>query len=171
MSKYIKNFIIGIFIFVAILSLSACDPPLPLYNRKKDVICIELVNYNSFETQSNSIENCPFLIEKLEILEKLDSEKFEDFLTELPKISLAGTDDEWIINSPNGLGVRLMYHDKSFTLITVSDIEGIDCIFVGDYDADTNIEHYFGIDSQELIYDFRNLVDKYFTEAIKEICL
>jgi hypothetical protein len=72
-----------------------------------------------------------------------------------------------MINSPNGMGILIIYQDGGFILITVSNVNDDDCIFWGSYSSNATIEYYFGISWQEMIDDFEALIVKYFDTEIE----
>ena len=123
---------------------------------------ISLVNYINPVNEENPSENAQYDVEKLIVLETLNSEDYENFLGELSEIGgLAGRIPE-VVSSPNGTGILVTYQNGGFTLITVSTVNDVDCIFVGRYTSNATIEEYFGISWPEMINDFEALIDKYF---------
>ncbi|XMB72157.1 hypothetical protein RJI07_08615 [Mycoplasmatota bacterium WC30] len=103
----------------------------------------------------------------LEILETLNEDEIDSLTTELSEIGGLSSKLEQTIDSPKGKGILITYVDNGISLITVTNIDGIDCIFVGHYDADRNIEHSYGISWQEMIDDFKNVVQSYFDFEIE----
>lgn len=170
MSKYIKKFLIVALVIVSMIILSACDYEYRLYHEyireETKVINIELINYNNALAQENPFEEYSFDLEKLEILETLDANSINEFLVEIEKIGGLGGKPENMLKSPLGSGIRIGYKDSGFTLITVTVINELNVIFVGHYDADANIERCYGISWQEMIDDFKSLVNDYFIEQI-----
>jgi hypothetical protein len=170
MAKGIKKILRLTLIFTFIFSCSACDYEYYLYheNIRKEtrVSFIELINYNNPDAQNNPLEKYPFNVEYIEILEALSTDSVDGFLIELSEIGRLSSKGKNILNSPNGIGIRLTYHDNGFTLITVTVVNGEDSIFVGHYDASANIEGYYGISLQEMIDDFRVFVNEYFITQI-----
>lgn len=65
--------------------------------------------------------------------------------------------------------IRITYIDGGFTLITVSNVDGLDCIFFGNYDKDEMVERYYGISWSEMINDFKALIWVYFEYEINWI--
>ncbi len=127
-----------------------------------EIVQISLVNYVNPVNEENPSENEQSDIEKLIILETLNSDEFGNFVSELSEIGgIAGTFPE-IVSSPNGTGILITYQDGGFTLITVSQVNDDDCIFWGDYNSNETIEYSFGISWSEMITDFKTLIFSYF---------
>jgi len=139
-----------------------------LHDREiSEIVQISLVNYNNPVNEENQSDNEQYDVEKLIILETLNSEEYEDFLSELSDIGgIAGTFPE-MINSPNGMGILITYQDGGFILITVSNENDDDCIFWGSYSSNATIDYFFGISWQEMIDDFEALIVKYFDTEIE----
>lgn len=169
MNKTQKNLLFLIIVCSAFL-LTACDYEYYLYHdyirENTEVVQIDLVNYNNPIDTENSTENTVYDVEKLVILEILNSDEYENFLGELSEIGGLSSKLEQTINSPNGTGILITYQDGGVTLITVSNINGNDCIFVGHYDASANLEGFYGISWPMLIDDFKAILLKYFDTNI-----
>lgn len=131
-----------------------------------EIVQISMVNYVNPVNEENQSENAQYDVEKLIVLETLNSEDYEDFLGELSEIGgMAGRIPE-VVSSPNGTGILVAYQDGGFTLITVSTVNDVDCIFWGDYNSNATPEYYFGISWPEMIDDFEALILKYFDTEI-----
>lgn len=174
MSKCIKKIVILTLVVPFVFSLSACDYSYYLYHNtdgnqtflNKDVTIIQLIKYENLSVQNDPLREYELDLNTLEILEPLIADNIESFVNELIKIGGLSGKFKQVINSPNGIGIRIIYDDESFTLITTTVIDGRDCIFLGEYDADANRERYFGISWQEMIDDFKTLINEYFTMKI-----
>lgn len=169
MSKFNKALSLIMFMFCIFL-LTACDYEYYLYHdairKDTEVDRIELINYNSPDAQENPLEIYQFDLERLEILEILNIDKIDSFLADIEEIGGLSGKLKQVLKSPNGVGIRLTYQDNGFTIITVTNINGIDAIFSGHYDADTNIEGTFGISWSKMIDDFKVLINGYFDTQI-----
>ncbi|MDD3126428.1 MAG: hypothetical protein WC479_01585 [Candidatus Izemoplasmatales bacterium] len=169
MYKIRKNLLFLIIVCSAFL-LIACDYEYYLYHENirenTEVVQIDLVNYNNPIDTENSTENTVYDVEKLVILETLNSDEYENFLGELSEIGGLSSKLEQTINSPNGTGILITYQDGGVTLITVSNINDNDCIFVGHYDASANLEGFYGISWPMMIDDFKAIMLKYFDTNI-----
>ncbi|MCL2817832.1 MAG: hypothetical protein FWD39_05555 [Clostridiales bacterium] len=165
----LKKGLLSVLLIGCIFSLAACDFQYGLYHSrtKKEVISIELINYNSPDAKSNPKEEYPFDLEKLEVLETLSSDSFEGFLAELSEIGGLAAKHKQVLNSPVGVGIKITYHDGSFAIITVTVVNEKEYVFRGEYDADSSIKWYFGIPWQDMIDDFKTLVNKYFDTQIE----
>ncbi len=169
MGKILKSMCF-LLIIASVFLLTACDYEYYLYHDhiriNSEVKEIQLINYhNPFDTE-NSTENTIFDIEKLVVLETLNIDNNESFLSELSEIGGLSSKLEQTINSPNGEGILITYQDAGFTIITVSNINDNDCIFVGHYDANADIEGFYGISWPEMIDDFKAIIFKYFDTTI-----
>src|SRR5690554_3978574 len=131
-----------IMLIFCIVLLTACDYTYYLYHNtdghiiflNKDVVSIELIRYENLMIQDNPLEKHELELDKLGILESLDSDIFESFVNELAKIGGLSGKFEQVSNSPDGVGIRIIYDDDSFTLTTITVIDGRECIFLGEYD-------------------------------------
>ena len=72
MLKFIKELFIFTLFITFIFTLTACDHGYHLYHenihKESSIISIELINYDNPVTQNNPLEECPFGLERLEIL-------------------------------------------------------------------------------------------------------
>ena len=138
-----------------------------LHDREiSEIVQISLINYVNPLNEENPSENEQYDVEKMIILETLNSDEFGNFVSELSEMGgIAGTFPE-IVSSPNGKGILITYQDGSFILITVSQVNDDDCIFLGDYNSNNTIEYSFGISWSEMIADFKTLILSYFEVEI-----
>ncbi len=151
--------------------LTSCDYSYFLYNNtdgeelflEKKVTSIELINYENLKVQDNQSDECQLDLAKLEILETLDDDNYENFIKELAEIGGFTGKLKQLLKSPEGIGIRIIYDDDSFTLITTTTVNDYDCIFLGEYNSDEKLDMSFGISWIEMIDDFKVLINKYFT--------
>lgn len=152
-----------------IVLLTACDYEYYLYHEfirnETEVDTIELIRYNNPDAQENPLIEYSFDVEKLEVLEKLDN-NVDEFLTDIEKIGGLSSKLKQVLKSANGFGIRINYIDKRFTLITVTNINGVEIIYSGQYGLDEKIEGSFGVEWQEMIDDFKVLINEYFVTQI-----
>ena len=149
-------------IILVVLSLAACDPAHYYYDYedlKSDVISIELINYNNpdvkelFEKRDKVIS---FDIEKMEIMETLSDESFNDFLLYFSKILFL---EYWRhADSPNGTCVRIVYEDGDFEIVTH------EVVYAGRFDAEGNVKKFIGGLSGKA--SFVSLVNNFFETKI-----
>lgn len=166
----LRKTILIIFLVFCTLFLSACDYSYYLYHNtdgneiflEKEVIGIELIKYENLAAENDPLEEYELDLNRLEVVENLNADNIESFLNELTKIGGISGKSKQVLNSPNGMGIRIVYDDFSFTLITTTIINGKDCIFLGEYDENEEIGITFGIAWQEMIDDFKTLINKYF---------
>jgi hypothetical protein len=166
MSKVSKKLLWLLFLFFIIFSLIACDEGYGLYKREdKEVICIELVYYDNPDARSNPQKKYPLDLDKLEVLQTLDSDNFKGFLNKLEDIWVHGAaGHKPSFFSHDGLGVALTYEDDSFTLITLTNINGNYHFFTGKYDKAGNLIHSRGVPGflSGLVRGFKSLINEYF---------
>lgn len=163
-----------ILLMFCIVLLTACDYSYYLYHNtdgnevflNKDVTSIELIKYENLIVQDDPLAKHELDLNKLETLESLDSDNFESFINELATIGGLSGKFEQVLKSPNGVGIRIIYDDGSFTLTTITVIDGRECIFLGEYNTDEKMVMNFGISWQEMIDDFKVLINEYFTTQI-----
>lgn len=156
-----KTFLFTILLIV-MLGLTACDPANFSYKYeelKDSVVRIELINYNNpdvnelFEKRDMVIS---FDFDKVEIIETLDTGKFEDFLLDLSKINFL---EYWRhSDSPKGKSVRIVYESNEFEVISY------EVVYTGKFDADGKVKRFVGGLSGN--GDFISLVNKYFSAQI-----
>lgn len=169
MIKLNKTLVFILFTWI-IIFLTGCDYTYYIYHNtdgenlflNKEVISIDLINYKNPETEGSPLEYYEFSKDKLEILETLEPLKMIDFIEEISQIGGISGKFKNQLSSPHGQGIRVVYNDDSFTLITVTIINGYECIFLGEYTADLKLGLNFGISWQEMIDDFKVLINNYF---------
>lgn len=169
--KFSKKLMLIVLISILSFSLVGCDYSYHFYNRdnrEKGTILIELVNYNDPSIIENPLANHPLDLTKIEVLEILSNDQIDEFTEELYYIEgLSGKPRE-VINSHNGIGIRITHNDNSFRLITVTSLAvandtGSNAVFIGDYDENGNIlVDPYGFSWPELIDEFKALLSKYF---------
>ncbi|MDY0209165.1 MAG: hypothetical protein RBR48_03210 [Bacilli bacterium] len=166
----IRKLLLLLLIVCSAFLLTACDYEYYLYHdyirENTEAVKIELLKYNNPINTENSTENTLYDDEKLVILETLNLDDNQSFLNELSEIGGLSSKLKQTINSPNGTGILITYQDGGVTLITISNINDNDCIFVGHYDASANVEGFYGISWSEMIDDFKMLLLKYFDRNI-----
>ena len=136
-----KAIILFIFI-INVLALSGCDPSSYHYNYEdlvENVVSIELINYENDEAAElfeKREKVKPFDFSKLEVIEVLENEKNDQFLSELSKIDFLLV---WRhLDSPKGEGIKVNYKDGSFDII---------CYYVQfscQYDELGNVKEFIG---------------------------
>ncbi|MCF7924389.1 MAG: hypothetical protein K9L64_04680 [Candidatus Izimaplasma sp.] len=161
-----KKSIILLFVLSCSLFLSACDYEYYLYHdhirKETEVEKIELIRYN-VSAENSSTEKHVFDSSNLEIIETLETKDIDQFLVELSEIGGLSSKLEEVLDFPCGKGIRITYIDRGFTIITVTGENDNESIFVGHYDDSENIEGYYSIAWQEMIDDFKELINDYFS--------
>ena len=173
----IKNTLLLIVTIILGILLTSCDYSYYIYYNSdgtdlfvdKDVMSIELIQYENKDTRSNPLGNEDFDSNKIEVLEILQTDHIENFVLELSQIGGISGKHEEKINSPLGIGIRIIYEDQSFTITTITIIDGVETIFMGDYDQNEEIGIYLGISWQDMIDDFKMILSKYFDMSIDSL--
>ncbi|AUD62393.1 hypothetical protein BK010_01900 [Tenericutes bacterium MO-XQ] len=169
MFKVKKMLMLIVTIILGVLLVS-CDYSYYLYYNSdgtdlfvdKDVSSIELIQYENINTRNNPLDKEDFDIRKLEVLETLQSDYMESFVSELSQIGGLSGKYEEKISSPLGMGIRIIYEDQSFTITTITIIDEVETVFMGDYNQNEELDMYLGISWQEMIDDFKELINSYF---------
>jgi len=162
----VRHMILLVLIIGSVFLLTACDYEYYLYHGNirvnTEVEKVELISYSHQNSTDNSEDNLLFDDDKLVLIETLDSNNNQAFLSELSEIGGLSSKLEQTIESPNGTGIMITYQDDGFTLITVSNENDVEAIFVGHYDANSNVEGFYGISWPDMIDDFKELINSYF---------
>ena len=162
----IKHIMLLVLMIGSVFLLTACDYEYYLYHGNirvnTEVEKVELISYSHQNSTDNSEDNLLFDDEKLVLIETLDSNNNQAFLSELSEIGGLSSKLEQTIESPNGTGIMITYQDDGFTLITVSNENDVEAIFVGHYDTSSNVEGFYGISWPDMIDDFKDLLVEYF---------
>ncbi len=145
--------------------LIACDYEVSLYNTNVrnglEVVNVDLIRYNNqddFIINEMNIFNSDYL----EIIERLEEDKSNEFLDDLTTIGGISSKPKNNIKSPNGLGVLLTYEDNGFTIITVTTIDEDSIMYIGDFSSDSYLEHYESFIWSDVSDDFTDLLNDYF---------
>lgn len=157
-----------------VVLLAACDYTYYIYHNTngedlfldKEVTSIELIEYKNPIIEDNPLKDFEFSSDKIETLETLEQEDIIGFIEKISEIGGISGKFKNLLSSPHGKGIRIIYNDDSFTLITVTIINGDECIFLGEYSAETKLGLTFGISWQEMIDDFKELINTYFNTEI-----
>ena len=161
--KILPVLLVGLLMF----SVVACDMLYELYIKpNKKIINIELIYYDNPSARSNPLESYPLDLDKLGILEEINSSDIGSFLNKLSEIGEhAGGKYRQVLYSHDGVGIRITYEDTSFTLMTLTIVDGQDCMFVAEYDSDRKQVEYKSVIILSMIKDFNHLLSEYFSNA------
>lgn len=119
-----KVTIISLCLILIALTLSSCDPLRfsPTEEYLKDVVSIELIRYNNPDQKDfiswvpdHSDDLVSFDNSKVEIIEELDNEKFDDFATAFQSTEVFL--DYYDFDSPDGVCIRVNYKNGEFLII------------------------------------------------------
>lgn len=154
----------------SVVLLTACDHTYYIYHNTngedlfldKEVTSIELIEYKNPTVEDKPLKDFEFSADKIEILETLEQKNIVSFIEKISEIGGISGKFKNLLSSPHGKGIRIIYSDDSFTLVTVTIINGNECIFLGEYNAEKKLGLKFGISWQEMIDDFKELINDYF---------
>lgn len=143
MKAWFKKVFFGIILCVPFV-FSACTLPTYSYSKGEVSPCnIQLIHYDETDVEE---QNHRFLFsepfddfkeEKCTVLEELTADKFEDFETDMVEVGRCSSNGA-LTKSPYGYGIRIIYEDGSFLVITWTKYDTYDygVGFVNEYDAD-----------------------------------
>lgn len=168
MSKSIKIFWAALFLCASIVLGSCVGSSSLTYYVDKKVVTVDLINYDNPDARNNPSEIYAFDLEKIEVLEALDldSTEFEDFSKEMNIRVHMKMNRKQFLYSHDGKGLRIVYKDGSFQIITLTNINDKDYFFVGIYDVSGAVEASKDVEMVYATEKFRDVINKYFTTQI-----
>lgn len=162
-SKFRVKSMFFLLTIILIILLSSCDYSYHLfYNDDKEVTLVELISYTCNDAVEH-IEIGEYNPNSFIILESLEEAQIEIFIEELSEIGGISSRYKNIVENPCGTGIEITYEDDSFTVITV--YEDSDAIYLGEYDSESELQDFFGINRQDIIDDFTDLIEVYFNNT------
>lgn len=167
---FMKKYII-LLLFPIIGILSSCDGIQGLHTDKdKQVVSIELIRYDNSLVIDNPLGSYMYDSNLVIIVEEIDQDIIETFIEALNEIGdpIAPLYKTYV-DSHNGIGVRILYEDSSFTLMTLTEVsESIypEVIFVADYSSELDVTKSYNVFSDIIIKDFKELLNTYFDNKI-----
>ena len=159
-----KVTIISLCLILIALTLSSCDPLRysPTEEYLKDVVSIELIRYNNPDQKDfiswvpdHSGDLVSFDSSKVEIIEELDNEKFDDFATAFQSTEVFL--DYYDFDSPNGVCIRVNYKNGEFLII------GRD--YIGCFSKNGEVSEFWGCFSARMYYT--DLVNEFFEYQVQ----
>ena len=167
------NYILGIVLSCCIVVvLFGCDQEFRIHRMSDEVvIAVELIYYDNPEARKNPSEALSLDLERLEVLETLDSSEIESFTDAFDLYTLGGLDRQTLF-SHDGIGVRFIHVDGSFEIITLTTVNGRKRFFMGLYESTGNVirtidmaaDISMGHSTGDRLFDrFNDLLDEYFT--------
>ena len=157
-----KKYIVWIILILVLFSFTACDPNTYYFDYEElntNVEKIELIYYeneSAKELFNKRDKVLPFDFKNMEILEKLSSEKYSEFLQEFIQI---GHLETWRhLDSPKYEGIKITYNDGSFDIICSSEI------FSCRYYDNGEVKQFIGTGGGIYLVE---LVNKYFQTKIE----
>ena len=160
-----KTTIISLCLILIVLTLSSCDPLRysPTEEYFKDVVSIELIRYNNPDQKDfiswvpdHSDDLVSFDNSKVEIIEILNNEKFDDFSTAFQSTAIMHT--YYRCDSPDGVCIRVNYENGKFLII------GKD--YVGYFLENGEVSAFAGCFSSIMYYT--DLVNEFFEYQVQE---
>jgi hypothetical protein len=171
MSKFAKNIFLTSLFVALTFSLFACSYLHFVYRKPdKEVASVQLVYYDNSNARNNPLEWQPLNLDKLEILETLNTNEIESFVDKLSRIQgVHGGMYRQKLFSHDGIGVRITYEDGSFTVITLTLMDGDNnAFFIAEYDKDYNQVESRSVDAtivytERMAREFHELINEHFT--------
>ena len=167
MSKITKKiFYISLLCCIALILVSCVGSSSLTYWINKEVITVELINYDNPEAIGNPSEKYALDLKKIEVLETLSIAEFENFSKEINIRVHMKMNRKQFLYSHNGIGLKFTYEDNSFQIITLTEIDDNNYFFVGSYDeigieiASKDVNMPYASEK------FKEVINKYFTTQI-----
>ena len=160
-----KVAIISLCLILIALILSSCDPNHinPSKEELENVVLIELIRYNNPDQKEfiswvpdHSDDLASFDNSRVEIIEILDNEKFDDFSTAFQSTEILHT--YYMCDSPNGVCIRVNYENGEFLII------GKD--YIGYFSENGEVSSFLGCFSGRFYYT--DLVNEFFEYQVSE---
>ena len=160
-----KVTIISLCLILIVLTLSSCDPLRysPTEEYLKDVVSIELIRYNNPDQKDfiswvpdHSDDLVAFDNSRVEIIEILDNEKFDDFATAFQGTEIMHT--YYRCDSPDGVCIRVNYENGKFLIV------GRD--YIGYFSENGEVSAFEGCFSSRTYYT--DLVNEFFEYQVQE---
>ena len=160
-----KAAIISLCLILIALILSSCDPLRysPTEEYLKDVVSIQLIRYNNPDQKDfiswvpdHSDDLVAFDNSRVEIIEILDNEKFDDFSTAFQSTEVFL--DYYDFDSPDGVCIRVYYRNGEFLII------GRD--YIGYFSENGEVSKFLGCFSARMYYT--DLVNEFFEYQVQE---
>ena len=167
MRKLLKKMLVVSLSFGLVFILTSCDYGYCIYQEKdKPTKKVELINYDNPDARENPKTKYPLDLDKLEVIEELDSEKIESFLDGLAYSFVLNGRPIKVLCSHDGIGVRITYEDDSFDIITLTTIEDKPIFFKGEYSADGVLVWSEDLNFEGFDVSFRKVINDHFTTQI-----
>ena len=160
-----KVTIISLCLILIALILSSCDPAMysPTEEYLKDVVSIQLIRYNNPDQKDfiswvpdHSDDLVAFDNTRVEIIEILNNEKFDDFSTAFQSTEVFL--DYYDFDSPDGVCIRVNYENGEFLII------GRD--YIGYFSENGEVSKFLGCFSARTYYS--DLVNEFFEYQVQE---
>ncbi|MFA7724993.1 MAG: hypothetical protein WCX25_02800, partial [Candidatus Izemoplasmatales bacterium] len=134
--------------------------------RNDEIESVELISYSpeNVAVVESADEMLDFQSENMEILEILDAAKNADFIFEFSSIEFFQGYPH--LNTPNGMGIKINYHNGDFLIVTDSfideEVNGGDAIL---YNSDGIFIDYYG--SISWLQNLIDLINGFFEKQIE----
>lgn len=150
---HMKKIFMILLLFFTCFILIACEPRSVSYpdDYLEDVIKVELINYDN-----NKIKR--FDVDKMEIIEELNTEKLDDFLQDLSDIYMWRSIPKGYFA---GESIRIIYGNGDFEVMSCNNTEHKIISYLVRYDSNGRMIKLIG--SVEHKSEFTNILNTYFT--------
>ena len=170
MSKVAKIiFSITVLCCIALVLVSCVSSSSLLYRETEKPKKLELIHYNNPNARSNPYERGVFDVNLLEVLEEFDSDlldSIDNFGKEFNLRVHSPMTHKQFLFSHDGVGLRLVYEDCSFQIITLTEINDEYYFFVGLYNEDGTQLQSKDMNGGSLYEAFKDIINSHFTTQI-----
>ena len=166
MTKLVNKIFIMVMLFYLTVILVGCEYGNTLYGIHdiSQIREIELIYYDNPEAVYKSTLGMPFDFSKKTVISVLYEEALiKSFIEELSRPWSISGRPPTLFYSNQGRGIRIVYVDGGFSVITLSEVNGRYGFFSTIFDKDNNNEfsrNVIGFD--DFIEVFNSLIDRYF---------
>ncbi len=166
-----KKILIVLCLMGLCFSLAACDPGSETLDEGElslDLTAVELVFYENPEQEhfsswvpDHSEDLRPFVPENMRVLQRLDTEKQEDFLRQLSQEEILSA--YYAYDSPAGYCLKLTYANGEFLILNCNTQSRSHQGYIGSYSAEGEVLEFIGCFAS--YYSFEALVADYFADT------
>lgn len=160
-----KLFIIISFCLMSLALVSCVGSSSLLYRENIKPTKIELINYNNPSARSNPSETKAFDANSIEVLEEFDAawlDSIDNFGGEFNLRVHSPMNRKQFLFSHDGVGLRFIYDDSSFQILTLTEINDEHYFFIALYNEDGTQLQSKDVNGGSLYEAFRDIVNNHF---------
>ena len=165
MTKLVNKIFIMVILSFLVINLVGCDYGNSLYGWiEREIVNIELIYYDNPEAVYKSTLGTPFDFSRKTVISVIcEGERIKTFIEELRRPWSVSGRPPTLFYSNQGRGIRIVYVDGGFSVITLSEVNGRYGFFSTIFDRDNNNESSWNvIGFDDFIEVFNSLIDRYF---------